>query len=52
MQWLRGFVNLIRDFSKRTKGFYRLAGLLLEYSLQATGKALEAKSDTMPFGDD
>jgi len=38
MQWLRGFVNLMRGFSKRTRGVYRLAGLLLEYCLQAIGK--------------
>jgi len=52
MQWLRGFVNLMRDFSKRTKGVYRFADLLLEYSLQAIEKVLEAKPDMVSFADD
>jgi len=52
MQWLRGFVNLMGDFSMRTKGVYRLADLLLEYCLQAMGKTLEAKPHMVSLGDD
>ncbi|MGQ9513721.1 MAG: uroporphyrinogen decarboxylase family protein [Thermoproteota archaeon] len=52
MQWLRGFENLIVEFTKPTRHLYELADRLLDYCIESLNLVLQAKPDSVGFADD
>jgi len=52
MQWLRGFRNLMVEFSKPTRHLFELADRLLDYCLESLNLILQVKPDSIGFSDD